>query len=120
MSRRRSARIIDEMAANAPDRAAVLEDIQALTTAQEPLLEQVERTLADGYACAMAIEAERLRLRRQLEEQAALLGGDGFGSERVSEVSGLAQGIARTDGELTELRSALGELAATARKLRAG
>jgi hypothetical protein len=37
----------------------------------------------------------------------------------VTEVSGLAQGIARADGELAELRSALGELAATARKLRA-
>lgn len=111
-------RIIVEMPANAPDRVAVLEDIQALTVAPAPLLEQVERTLADGYACALAIEAERSRLRRQLQDRAALL-SDSRSSERVIEVTGLAQGVARADGELAELRAALGELAATARRLRA-
>src|SRR6266545_2653811 len=99
--------IIIGMAANAPDRTAVLEDIRMLTATPAPLLEQVERTLADGYA--LAIESERIRLRRQLEETAVTL-GEGSGSHQVSQVAGLAQGVARTDSELTELRAALAGL----------
>jgi hypothetical protein len=110
--------IMAEMAANAPDRGAVLEDIRALSAAPAPLLEQVERTLADGYACALAMEAKRLRLQRRLEESAAAL-GESPGSEHVVEVVGLAQGISRSNGELAELRTALSELAAMASNLRA-
>jgi hypothetical protein len=110
--------IIAGMAANAPDRLAVLDDIRLLTAAPSPLLEQVERTLADGYACALAMEAEALRLQRRLEERSAAL-GESSGTERVVEVAGLAQGIARSNGELAELRAALVELAAKAQSLRA-
>ena len=106
------------MAANAPDHAAVLEDIRTLTATPAPLLEQVERTLADGYACAFAIETEQLRLRARLEDRAAAL-GDNPGSERIGEIARLAQGVARADGELAELRAALVGLAAMARNLRA-
>ena len=106
------------MAANAHDRGAVLDDIRVLTAAPAPLLDQVERTLADGYACALQIEAERGRLRQRLEERAASL-AESPGSEHVVEVAGLAQGIARTDGELAELRTALLELRETARRIRA-
>jgi hypothetical protein len=110
--------IIVEMATNAPDRGAVLDDIRVLTTAPTPLLAQVERTLADGYACALQIEAESRRLRHRLEERAASL-AESPASEHVVEVAGLAKGIARTDGELAELRAALLELRETARRLRA-
>lgn len=109
--------IIVEMAAN-PDRGAVLEDIRVLTAAPTPLLAQVERTLADGYACALQIEAESRRLRQRLEERAASL-AESPGSENVVEVAGLAKGIARTDGELAELRTALLELRDVARRLKA-
>src|SRR3954447_20557044 len=109
-------RIIDGMADTGLDRGAVLEDIRALSTAPAPLLDQVERTLADGYACALGIEAERLRLQRELEGRAAALAGR-RGSE-VDEVAGLARGIARADEELAELRAALVELARMARRLR--
>jgi hypothetical protein len=110
--------IIIEMAANAPDRGAVLDDIRILTAAPSPLLTQVERTLADGYACALQIEAEGRRLRRRLEERAASL-DESPGSDHVVEVAGLAQGIVRTDGELVELRAALLDLRETARRIRA-
>jgi hypothetical protein len=110
--------IIVEMAANAPDRGALLDDIRVLTAAPAPLLDQVERTLADGYACALQIEAERRRLRQRLEERAASL-GESPGSERVVEVAGLAQGIVRSNDELAELRDALLELRETARRIRA-
>ena len=110
--------IIIEMVANAPDRGAVLDDIRVLTAAPAPLLAQVERTLADGYACALQIEAEGRRLRQRLEERAASL-GESPGSEHVGEVAWLAEGIVRTDGELAQMRAALLELRAMARRLRA-
>ena len=100
-----------------PDRNAVLEDIRTLKATRAPLLEQVERTLADGYACALGIEAQRLRLQHELEERAARL-DRGSAAQRVDEVAGLAQGIARAAGELAELRSALVGLAELAQRLR--
>jgi len=104
------------MADVAPDRVAVLEDIRALTSTSAPGLEQVERTLADGYACALGIEATRIRMQRELEDQAAGLSNGT--RRRVEEVAGLARGIARADEELAELRAALGDLAKLARGLR--
>jgi hypothetical protein len=104
------------MAESALDRVAVLEDIKSLTAAPAPQLEHVERTLADGYACALGIEASRLRMQRQLEGSAVGLAD--AATRRVEEVAGLAQGIARADQELAELRAALVELARAARRLR--
>jgi hypothetical protein len=103
------------MAETVVDRVAVLEGIRALTASPAPLLEQVERTLTDGYACALGIEASRLRLQRELEGRAA---GLSRSTGRADEVAGLAQGIARADEELAELRAALVDLARTARRLR--
>jgi hypothetical protein len=103
------------MAEDPLDRVALLEDIRLLTAAPTPLLEQVERTLADGYACALGIEAQRIRLQRELEGQAA---GLSRRSSRVDELAGLAKGIARADEELIVLRAALVELAQMARRLR--
>ena len=110
-------RIIVGMPVETPNRAAVLVDIAALTAAQSPALDEVERTLADGYACALAIEAERLGLQRRLEDTARQL-GTRPPAARIAEVSGLANGVARADGELTELRTALARLAGVARRLR--
>ena len=104
------------MAENALERVAVLADIRDVTATLSPHLEQVERTLADGYACALGIEAQRLRLQRELEGRAAGLANRG--GPKVEEVAGLARGIARADEELAELRAALVELAKTARRLR--
>jgi hypothetical protein len=104
------------MAEGALDRVAVLDDIRVLTADASPQLEQIEQTLADGYACALGIEAQRLRLQRELEGRAAGLSGGK--PKQVDEVAGLAQGIAQADVELAELRAALVELAGTARRLR--
>jgi hypothetical protein len=104
------------MAENTHDRDAVLQDIRVLTTAPSPPLDRVERTLADGYACALGIEAQRLRLQRELEGRAARLSAGKV--RQVDEVAGLAQGIEQADMELAELRAALVELAKMARRLR--
>lgn len=103
------------MAEDTLDRCPVLEDIRVLAAAPTPPLEQVECTLADGYACALGIEAQRIRLQRELEARAARLSRRG---SKVDEVVGLANRIARADEELVELRAALVELAQTARRLR--
>lgn len=101
---------------SAPDPHAVLEDIRILTEAQAPLLEQVERTLADGYTCALDIEARRLRLQHRLQQRAAALADDRRG---VDEVAAIARGVAEADAELSALRGALAGLAAVAQRLRA-
>jgi hypothetical protein len=104
------------MAEDALDRAVVLQDIRQLAKASSPRLDAVERTLADGYACALGIEAGRLRLQRELEGRAASL--TNRRGAKVDEVAGLARGIARADEELAELREALVELSKMARRLR--
>src|SRR5919201_5101172 len=67
------------------DRQAVLEDIRSLM--QGPLdgdpveaRARVERTLTDGYAHALALEGERLRIERQIGVLTARLGTDGEGA----------------------------------------
>ncbi len=57
------------------DLSSLLLRIQALVDGQaddppDRLLERVEHTLTDGYAQALALEGERLRLRRTLDEGA--------------------------------------------------
>jgi hypothetical protein len=104
------------MAEDTLDRGTVVDDIRVLAAAPTPPLEQVERTLADGYACALGIEAQRIRLQRELEGRA--VGLSGRTGPKVDEVAGLARGIARADEELGELRAALVELSKTARRLR--
>jgi non-ribosomal peptide synthetase component F len=108
--------IMDRMAVN-PDRETLLEGIRALTAAPQPRLEEVERTLTDGYAHALQLEAEHLRLQRQLGQRAAEL-PDAPAADRVAEITGLARGVAEADGELNELRAALALLKETAQRIR--
>lgn len=110
------ARIMDRMAVD-PDRATVLADIRSLAAEPSPALEEVERTLTDGYAHALRLETERLRLQRRLEQEAGRLGSEPP-SEQIAEITGLARGVAETDGELDELRAALALLKETAQRIR--
>jgi hypothetical protein len=91
---------------------ALLDRIEALIGASATT-EEVERTLTDGYAEALALEAERWRIHRQIGEAAAgLEDGD---SEGVRRLSRLAQRLAKTDGDLARLRDRLAELRSRAR-----
>jgi hypothetical protein len=70
---------------------------------------QVERTLTDGYAHALSLEAEGRRLQRRLAElaQSAHLGDtDG----KAHELSQLAHRLDGASGELSELRAVLAQL----------
>jgi len=105
------------MAGGELDSGAVLGDVRRLCDAPVASLVDVERVLTDGYACVLRSEDERRRLRGRLQERAVTAAGVGSGGEFV-EIRALAQGIARADSEIEELRAALQTLAAKASSLR--
>jgi hypothetical protein len=68
--------------------------------------DEIEHTLTDGYARALALEADRLRMEGRIHELA--------GSEQhVGELRSLKVRLGRTDDELSRLRDLLRILAAT-------
>ena len=104
------------MVGKGSDSAAVLDDVRRLRDAPSPPIEDAERVLTDGYAWVLRAEGERLRLRSSLEQRARSL--ERAGRDEVVEIAALAQGIARADGEIAQLRAALAELAARLSRLR--
>jgi len=91
----------------------MLEQIEELLNEDAPAVAEVESTLTDGYAQALALEAERWRLERRLGE-VARAGGDGAGEELTS----IGKRLNTTDGELATLRRMLGTLHERLRALR--
>jgi hypothetical protein len=92
----------------------MLEQIEELLSADEPSLARMEDTLTEGYAQALALEAERLRIERRLT-QVAREGRTDVGDE----VKCLGTRLTRADGELVRLRTLLGTLNERARLARA-
>jgi hypothetical protein len=68
-----------------------------------PLLTDLEHTLTDGYARALELEAERLRLERRIGELAHRLDGP----EEAGELRELARRLRGTDDDLASLRDVL-------------
>jgi hypothetical protein len=69
----------------------------------------IERTLTDGYAHALFLEAEVLRLEKRVSEVSqGLQRGDT--AKKVRELSTLAKRIDANTGDLAELRSMLADL----------
>lgn len=95
---------------------ALLASIEELLHAPAPDENTVERTLTDGYAHALALEARRWRLHREINE--AAVGLEPSDRRRVREVSTLAEELASTDADLTRLRELLDALRRRARDLR--
>jgi hypothetical protein len=83
---------------------------------EAPSLSRIECTLTDGYAKALALEAERLRLERRLGEVAR--DADGAGGELAAELAEIAERISRADGRLARLRALLDLLRERAREIR--
>ncbi|MBV8259138.1 MAG: hypothetical protein JOZ56_04420 [Actinobacteria bacterium] len=82
-----------------------------------PSLSRLENTLTEGYAEALALEAERLRLERRLGEvarEADSADADGVAAE-IAEIS---ERITSADGRLAQLRALLGSLRERARAAR--
>jgi ABC-type phosphate transport system auxiliary subunit len=74
----------------------------------------LEEVLTRGYAQALTLEAERLRLDRRITALAAGLVSEGA-TTRVSELAELARRRTHADGELARLREELGLLRARLR-----
>jgi hypothetical protein len=66
----------------------------------------METTLTDGYAKALALEAEHWRLQRGIGAIAADL-GEGFNGDRMEELAAFARRLALTQEELASLRETL-------------
>jgi hypothetical protein len=87
----------------------LFEQITALIDASERDRDRIERTLTDGYARALALEAERWRLGKRLTEVAqGLDGGDTMLKTR--ELTEISERLSGNEDELAELRGRLGEL----------
>jgi hypothetical protein len=87
--------------------------IEELLSADAPTLARMEDTLTEGYAKALALEAERWRLERRIGE-VAREGRTDIGEELRS----LGTRLTHADGELANLRSLLGSLHERARIVR--
>src|SRR4051794_23558047 len=98
------------------ERAAhpMVQQIENLLADDEPTLDVLEDTLTQGYAEALALEAERLRLERRLGEVARNATAD-----HAAELRSLGSRLNSADGELVRLRTMLGTLHDRARVLRA-
>ncbi len=73
----------------------------------------LERTLTDGYACALELESERWRLERRLSELAGEL-HDGNHELKAKELALLSDRLSSNERLLVRLRNRLTELRARA------
>ncbi len=85
--------------------------------ADAPTLEAVESTLTDGYAAALELEAERLRIERRLGE-VARDAGEVTAHTVATELTELSERLETADGELARLRALLHSLQGRARVMR--
>ena len=87
----------------------LFQQICDLIAGSERDLDRIERTLTDGYAYALALEAERWRLEKRLAAAAQELpAGDLEG--KGAEMTSLSQRLDDNAEELSTLRGRLGEL----------
>ena len=106
----------------APDAIpALLEQIDELLAApaEEPAtLGLLERTLTDGYAYVLALEAERWRLERRMSELAREL-RDGNRELKAKELGQVSARLTTNADVLAGLRATLSQLRARATAVRA-
>src|SRR4051794_35328476 len=93
------------------DESMLLERIRELVdepvgSERDSLLARIEHTLTDGYARALALEAERLRLERRIGEVAGEI-RHGDSEQKAQEISVLASRLSDADGDLARLRGEL-------------
>jgi hypothetical protein len=94
---------------------SVIGRIQALLAPNgsgDPSRARIEATLTEGYAAALALDGERLRLERRIDEVTAHV-VDG-GSLRVTELQQVVGRLEETEQDLAELRRLLMRLKARA------
>lgn len=87
----------------------LMDRIQALIDGRPASRAHVEETLTEGYARALALEAERLRIERGIR---AASQADGEGADAL--IAGLSRRLVCAQDELAELRGKLSTLRAHA------
>jgi hypothetical protein len=97
----------------------LLEQIAALIVAPTRDLDTIERTLTDGYAHALTLEAEKWRLEQRIKEVAQTL-QRGDTAKKAREIAALAERVEGNIGDLTALRSRLADLRRHADDVRVG
>jgi len=97
----------------------LLEQINALISAPARDLDTIERTLTDGYAQALSLEAEKWRLEKRINEVAQTL-QRGDTAKKAREIATLADRIESSVRALTTLRSRLADLRRHADVVRVG
>jgi hypothetical protein len=91
------------------DHETLLGEINVLLSTKPRDRERIERTLTDGYAHALTLEAERHRVEKQLRALAETI-DRGDVAEKTKEMSELVRRIDHQAVELTELRELLAKL----------
>jgi predicted nucleic acid-binding Zn-ribbon protein len=97
----------------------LLEQINALINAPTRDLDTIERTLTDGYAQALSLEAEKWRLEKRIKEVAQTL-QRGDTAKKAREIATLAERVEGRIGDLRTLRSLLADLRRHADAVRVG
>jgi hypothetical protein len=97
----------------------VLEQIQAVLAASTHDLDEIERTLTDGYAHALSLEAEKWRLEKRMAEvTSGIQRGDTV--KKARELAALSKKLDGNAGDLTMLRAKLADLRRHADGVRVG
>lgn len=97
----------------------LLEQIKALIDASARDIDEIERTLTDGYAHALTLEAERSRLSRRLAEVVqGIQRGDT--AKKARELTSLSKRLEGADDDLSTLRTLLVDLRRHADDVRVG
>jgi ABC-type phosphate transport system auxiliary subunit len=87
-----------------------IDELLAATSSEEPdVLAHIERTLTDGYAHALSLEAKRLRLERRMSELAGEL-HEGNQDVKAKELGQLSRELTENGAELDRLRGTLSQL----------
>jgi predicted nucleic acid-binding Zn-ribbon protein len=84
----------------------LLDEINALIDAPSVDRSHLERTLTDGYAHALALETERSKLEKRVNEVMQR----GNSTEKAQELTQLAKRLDGNAGELSHLREMLARL----------
>jgi hypothetical protein len=97
----------------------LLDRIHTIIASETRDLAQIERTLTDGYAEALSLEAEKWRLERRIAEVTqGIQRGDT--AKNARELATLARRLDGNEGTLTTLRALLVDLRRHASHLRVG
>jgi hypothetical protein len=97
----------------------LMDQIKAIIAKSSRNLDEIERTLTDGYAHALSIEAEKWRLDKRIAEVAqGIQRGDT--AKKARELAALSRERDGHDDDLLTLRGLLGELRRHADGVRVG